>query len=176
MRANVPIARGGRPLDGGAAAVEFALLLPLFVMLVFGIISGGFTFDRWISVTQSAREASRFAATYPVDPSNMNQWYLDVANTAAEGAGITIGTTDPTTYFICVAFRRSTTETAVAPLDGLATYGTLATASGNCNGSTVDENRVEVLIKRSSTFDWVLGGSTLAVTGSNTSRYEPRLA
>jgi hypothetical protein len=95
MRANVPIARGGRPLDAGAAAVEFALLLPLFVMLVFGIISGGFTFDRWIGVTQSAREASRFAATYPVDPSNMNQWYLDVANTAAEGAGKPAGSLRP---------------------------------------------------------------------------------
>ena len=175
MSANSPTARDCRAFDDGAAAVEFALLLPLFVMLVFGIISGGFTFDRWIGVTQSAREASRFAATYPVDPSNMNQWYLDVANTAAEGAGITIGTTDPTTYFICVAFRRSSTETAAAPPDGMATYGTLSTASGSCDGSTVDENRVEVLIKRSSAFDWVLGGSTLAVTGSNTSRYEPRL-
>ncbi len=83
----------------------------------------------------------------------MNQWYLDVANTAAEGAGITIGTTDATTYFICAAFRRSSTETAAAPPNGIATCGTLATASGSCNGSAVDENRVEALIKRSSTFD-----------------------
>ena len=176
MSANLPGAAGGRLHDGGAAAVEFALLLPVFVMLVFGIISGGLTFERWIGVTQSAREASRFAATYPVDASNMSQWYLEVATAAAEGAGITIGTTDAATYFICVSFQRSSTETAAAPPDGLATYGTLATASGSCTGSTVDENRVEVLIERSSAFDWVLGGSTVAVTGANTSRYEPRLA
>ncbi len=58
MSASFPTTREGHLHDAGAAAVEFALLLPLFIMLVFGIISGGFTFDRWISVTQSAREAS----------------------------------------------------------------------------------------------------------------------
>ena len=56
--------RRGRS-DSGASAVEFALILPLFLILVFGTISAGFGFERWINVTQAARETSRFAATYP---------------------------------------------------------------------------------------------------------------
>jgi Flp pilus assembly protein TadG len=45
--------------EEGAAAVEFALVLPLLFMLVFGIIWYGWTFNRWISVTNAAREGAR---------------------------------------------------------------------------------------------------------------------
>lgn len=43
----------------GAAAVEVALLMPVFLLLVFGIIEFGIAFNRWISVTHSAREGVR---------------------------------------------------------------------------------------------------------------------
>lgn len=43
----------------GAAAVEFALVLPILLLLVFGIIEFGFIFNRWITVTHAAREGVR---------------------------------------------------------------------------------------------------------------------
>jgi len=43
----------------GAAAVEFAVVLPLLVTLLFGIIEMGFVFNRWITVTHAAREGVR---------------------------------------------------------------------------------------------------------------------
>jgi Flp pilus assembly protein TadG len=52
--------------DEGAAAVEFALLFPIFMILALGIINGGFAFSRQINVTQAAREASRYGSTYSV--------------------------------------------------------------------------------------------------------------
>ena len=45
----------------GAAAVEFALLLPLLVVLLFGIIQFGLAFNTRIQATNAAREAARAA-------------------------------------------------------------------------------------------------------------------
>ena len=48
--------------DRGAAAVEFALLLPLLLLLVFGIIDFGRALNAQITLTQAAREGARLAA------------------------------------------------------------------------------------------------------------------
>ena len=56
---------GGRrkaPRDRGAAAVEFALLLPLLMLLVFGIVDFGRALNAQITLTQAAREGARLAA------------------------------------------------------------------------------------------------------------------
>jgi Flp pilus assembly protein TadG len=47
--------------EGGAAAVEFALLLPLIVLLLFGIIEFGLAFNTRIQATNAAREGARMA-------------------------------------------------------------------------------------------------------------------
>jgi Flp pilus assembly protein TadG len=46
-------------MDRGAAAVEMALVLPLLLMLVFGIIDFGRVLNKQISVTAAAQEAAR---------------------------------------------------------------------------------------------------------------------
>ena len=51
-----------RDTDRGAAAVEFALLLPLLLLLVFGIIDFGRALNAQITLTQAAREGARLAA------------------------------------------------------------------------------------------------------------------
>lgn len=62
---------GGRPLGGirrlasterGAAALEFAVVLPLLVLLVFGIVQFGFAFWRLQAVQAAAREGARIAS------------------------------------------------------------------------------------------------------------------
>ena len=45
--------------DAGASAVEFALVLPILVMLVFGIISFGIVFAQKLALSNSTREAAR---------------------------------------------------------------------------------------------------------------------
>jgi Flp pilus assembly pilin Flp len=47
--------------EEGAAAVEFALLLPLLVLLLFGMIQFGAAFNTRIQATNAAREAARLA-------------------------------------------------------------------------------------------------------------------
>ena len=48
--------------DRGAAAVEFALVLPLLLLLVFGIIDFGRAYNAQVTLTQAAREGARLAA------------------------------------------------------------------------------------------------------------------
>lgn len=51
--------------DGGAAAVEFALVLPVLLLLVLGIIDFGRAFNMQIALTQAAREGVRALALPP---------------------------------------------------------------------------------------------------------------
>lgn len=57
--------RQQKSTDRGASLVEFALILPLFVVLIFGMITGGIALSQQNSVKNAVREASRFAAVSP---------------------------------------------------------------------------------------------------------------
>ncbi|HEY6276044.1 MAG TPA: TadE/TadG family type IV pilus assembly protein [Streptosporangiaceae bacterium] len=48
--------------DRGAAAVEFALLLPVLLLIVFGIIDFGRALNAQITLTEAAREGARLAS------------------------------------------------------------------------------------------------------------------
>lgn len=57
------LVRGGSRQDQrGAALVEFALVLPILLILVFGIIDFGFLFNAQVSLTQATREGVRAGA------------------------------------------------------------------------------------------------------------------
>ncbi len=50
--------------EKGAVAVEMAILLPLLLLILMGIIEFGRVFNVQISLTQAAREGARHAAIY----------------------------------------------------------------------------------------------------------------
>jgi Flp pilus assembly protein TadG len=54
-----------RRTDSGAAAVEFALVAPLLILLVFGIISYGYMLSFRQAISQAAAEGARAAAVAP---------------------------------------------------------------------------------------------------------------
>jgi Flp pilus assembly protein TadG len=55
---------GIRKKDGerGQSLVEFALVAPVFLLILFAIVDFGMGFHSWISVTNSAREGARVGA------------------------------------------------------------------------------------------------------------------
>ena len=58
--------RGARRRDRGAAAVEMALILPVLLFVLMGLIDFGRAFNAEIQLSQAAREGARFAALgYP---------------------------------------------------------------------------------------------------------------
>ena len=52
-----------RQTDTGQTLVEFAMVLPLMLILMFGIVDFGRAFYIWLTVTNAAREGARVGAT-----------------------------------------------------------------------------------------------------------------
>jgi Flp pilus assembly protein TadG len=53
---------GRRRRSRGAVLVEFALVAPVLLILLFGIIEFGFAFVQWLDVRHGARETARLVA------------------------------------------------------------------------------------------------------------------
>jgi hypothetical protein len=68
------IGRGQR----GQSLVEFAFVLPIFLLVLCAIVDFGMAFHGWITVTNSAREGGRLGAVHPA---------LDVAGSPCYGYG-----------------------------------------------------------------------------------------
>jgi Flp pilus assembly protein TadG len=49
--------------ERGVSAVEFALVLPLLVVLTLGMFSGGIAFHTLLSLDHAAREGARFGGS-----------------------------------------------------------------------------------------------------------------
>lgn len=50
--------------ERGAAAVEFALILPVFVLLIFGMLEFARAYNAQISISNAAREGARVMAIH----------------------------------------------------------------------------------------------------------------
>jgi Flp pilus assembly protein TadG len=81
----------GADSERGAAAVEFALVLPLLLMLVFGMIDYGRAYNEQITLTQLAREGARLESLGRTDvktrlisaaPSSLGLKASDITETA----------------------------------------------------------------------------------------------
>lgn len=70
-----------RRCDRGAAAVEFAIVVPLLCLLIFGIISYGMMLSFRQNLSQAAAEGARAAAVAPKSPPNPS--YAPTAQAAA---------------------------------------------------------------------------------------------
>ena len=85
--------RGKR--EDGQTLVEFTLVLPIFLLVLFAIVDFGMAFHAWITVTNSAREGARIGAVRATSgeieqrvrdtATSLDQTDLSVAVTNAEG-------------------------------------------------------------------------------------------
>lgn len=57
----------------GASAVEIALVLPLLVMILVGIIAFGTAYNNYLAVSHAAREGARMAAVGTFDEAVVRQ-------------------------------------------------------------------------------------------------------
>ena len=53
--------------DGGASALEFAIIAPVLLLLLFGMIEFGFIFQAQLALTHGAREGARLASVGKFD-------------------------------------------------------------------------------------------------------------
>jgi hypothetical protein len=164
------LASGGA--DRGAAAVEFALLIPIFFALVFGMISAGIAFSRQINLSQAAREASRYGSTLSFRGAggDVDVWLTQVALAARQAGG------DPTSAlggydYTCVAYvepgglQRRQVGNAAGP--GSPENGTCLPAD-----TALGPVYVQVVLQRATQFNAVLLGPTITLTGSSVAPFE----
>jgi Flp pilus assembly protein TadG len=175
--------------DTGASAVEFALLMPIFIMLTFGTLTGGIAFWHHIELTQGARDAARLGATFPISTltpaptgeKTITDWLNMVADVAANesGWGGVADVDAPNSGgFICVAYvagegdslvtARTTVGTSRAS-DGLA-----ASEDDGCYADGLTDSRVQVLVRRDSELNAVLYSSDLELRSRSSIPYERR--
>lgn len=105
--------RGGLSDDAGAQAVEFALILPVLLLLVLGIINFGYVFGQQLSLNQAVREGARKA----------------VVNKSADSASITTDVQNATGGLI----SPKTAVTVVSRIQDSATATGPFSATGVCD-------------------------------------------
>ncbi len=70
------IAKWLRKTETGQALVEFTMILPLFLLLLFALVDFGRGFYTWLVITNAAREGARIAAVQSND-ATINQRIYD---------------------------------------------------------------------------------------------------
>ncbi len=65
MSGGTPNSRGGRPTDGesGQSLVEFAFVVPVFMLLLLGMLEFGFAFEHDQTLAYATREGARVGAS-----------------------------------------------------------------------------------------------------------------
>ena len=86
--------------EKGASAVEFALVVPIFLMLVFGIFQFGIAFNNWIAITHAAREGARLAAVGQYDEQRVRDSAPSVAIESISVSGQDGVVGDPVTVIV----------------------------------------------------------------------------
>jgi Flp pilus assembly protein TadG len=96
----------------GAVLVEFVLVLPMLLVLLFGMLDFGKAFNYWIDETHLANEAARYAAVNknPGASSSLTlqAWIKSQANTAELRNGGTGSV--PSALEVCISFPAGTSQ------------------------------------------------------------------
>ena len=157
--------------ERGAALIEFAVILPLVLMLTFGMVTAGREYNHKLSISNAAREGSRYGATLPVDNfGGINAWLDDVAAVAVGSAGSDLAP-GVAGRRVCVALMGD----QAGRRDELGVAGP-AYGGGECyvDGRPADEPRVQVLLERAGEIDAIAFDMSVTLTGKAVSRYEVR--
>ncbi len=110
--------------EDGASAVEFALILSVLFMLVFGTIQFGITYNRYQGLQAGSREGARLGSLQGTTIENIIDRVRQSVSIIA-GTSLTYSTTCPTGLGLnqgCIRVsRRNASSGAVTVLSGLAT-------------------------------------------------------
>jgi Flp pilus assembly protein TadG len=118
--------------EKGQALVEFTLLVPIFLLLLFAIVDFGMGFHAWITVTNSAREGARLGAVSAAQTDIMDRVY-QTADLPNESTQMTVTVTNAqgspgTSVVVAVDYDYD----LITPLAGLIQF-----FSGNVIGPTL---------------------------------------
>jgi Flp pilus assembly protein TadG len=164
------MARRGRRMSRsgqhGVAAVEFALLVPILVALLSGIISAGLGYNNVLGVAEGVREGARFGATLPLPWSGttVQQHTIDATFLNVSGHPIVV-----TSAMVCTQLV-SAPNTVVA---SSSCDASMPAAPANPAGVVAGTCLVKVWAKIPVTFKFILiPAATVQVNRQSVSIYE----
>lgn len=95
--------------NSGSTLVEFSLLLPLILILTFGIIEGGYIFYQVNGAQKATQMAARIAATRPPVATNLNEC-ASTADTSNTNAGVNCSTLPAADLITTTCSKNQTTN------------------------------------------------------------------
>lgn len=164
----------------GSALIEFAVVLPILLALLVGIVTSGAALNRSNSLNNAARETARFGATLPAD--NLTWWLNEVADVAVDSAtGDLADGTDG--RYVCVAFvypdgtvpadsSIGEDHTVRLEVDSAGTKSITTGAACYSDGRPGEERRVQVVAERNTDLEFFFFDRTVLLDGVSTARYE----
>lgn len=170
--------------ERGASLVEFALILPVFVVMIFGMITGGIALSQQNSVKNAVREATRFGAViqnFPdsteTNPAEITDLYDQVVNAATgdlsvdvPGREICVALIDESNKWWWALYTNSNTpirgnEQALPSVNS-------ACAEGFDSTVGADTQRIWVRAERKSEIDGIFFQVPVTLDSRSLSRYE----
>jgi Flp pilus assembly protein TadG len=117
-----------RRFQSGTSIVEATIVLPLMLMLVFGIAEFGISFTRWNSLTNAVREGARTGVVFrsPCDAGPVTTLIETTVSNFANSSGIDPADITTTVTGVCTGTGTELTVSAVVPYD----YATLSALAG----------------------------------------------
>ena len=139
--------------EAGSTLVEFALILPVFLMLVFGVFSAGQAYNHKLTVVNAVREGARYGAALHQssctassgnpNPCNGKSWAQVVQDVVVQRSDGSLSGSQ-----ICVALVSGSPATVVGP--SKSSFTTRADGTSPCfdDGITDIGTRVQVTATR----------------------------
>ena len=162
--------------ERGAAMVELVLIIPVFLMLIFGAITAGLAYEHKAEVVHAVRDGARYGATVPLDQCNITSncgsrnWAQLVQYVTAQRSDGTLSTAQ-----ICVALV-SGTGAVYSHAGGVYSTGTNATfpTTGCFDDGNADQGaRVHVAaVRGGDKINLVLGSIPVTLGSHGSARYE----
>ena len=105
-----------RRSDRGQSLLEFAIILPVLLMIVAGVLDIGRLYFAYVAVTDAASEGAAYAATHPTNETLILARARDASNITADESEIgfqcptcpTVGSGDPVTVTVTYSFTLAT--------------------------------------------------------------------
>ncbi|MFP4513680.1 MAG: TadE/TadG family type IV pilus assembly protein [Acidimicrobiales bacterium] len=145
--------------------IEFALVLPLFAMLVVGLFSSAMLYDSKMQLTHASREGARYGATIPVDQTfSSGTWASNVEDLVRQRGGDSLDGAE-----VCVALVSGNPAVAVSS-DHSTEAGTAACYDDSASGE--DEPRVQVSTSKTMPLDVVAFSRDVTLGATASSRHE----
>lgn len=165
---------GPRDPERGAQLIEFAIILPILLSMLFGIVTGGVAFSHNLSIDNAARETARYGATLPVN-SDLDAWLGQVADVAISTATGSLDDGQPNRT-VCVAYvypdgtdPEDQTKRLTEDSSGTRTFANQPCVA---DPRPNDERRVQIVLSRDSDLVVIYFTKTLNLTAQSIARFE----